>query len=322
MMRGPHHFAVACRRASGAVALTCEAVPKVLRPNWQKVPFLRGAFALVDAMALGTKALFWAARVAEQDAVSPKQQEEIKTAEAELGPALGTASTGPAPEKRTSRVTDVAIGSAMVTGLIFALFLTVILPNLAVEAGRAIGVAGKGWLSLIDGAVRITLFFAYIVLISRMHYIRRVFQYHGAEHKAINALEAGHPLTVAAAQAQSRLHPRCGTSFVVIVMVISTLAFSPFRELPFYVRILLDLTLTPVVAGVSFEFLRLAGRYRNNPIAAALSRPGMWTQLLTTREPDDDQVEVALASLQAVIDAEREDDAPTDPSERAATSVA
>lgn len=324
-MRGPHHFAVACRRAGGEIALTCELVPKVLRPAWQKLPFLRGAFALVDAMALGTRALFWAAKIAEQDTISPGQKAAERKAEETVGPALGTAVAAPEPQPvsgRSSRVTDIAIGGAMVTGLIFALCLVVVLPNLLLEAAKSAGITLRWQLGLIDGLVRLGIFLGYIGLISRMHYVRRVFQYHGAEHKAINALEAGQPLTVASARAASRLHPRCGTSFVFIVLVLSTLAFCPFYGLPVFLRVPIHLLLTLPVAGVAFELLRLAGRYRSNPVAAALSRPGMWAQLLTTREPDDTQIEVALASLQAVLDAENDDPWPSDDLERASAAVA
>jgi uncharacterized protein YqhQ len=140
-----------------------------------------------------------------------------------------------------------------------------------------------------------------------MGHVYRVFQYHGAEHKAINALEAGgtEGLTVPAARAASRLHPRCGTSFVVIVLVLSVLAASPFYGQPVWLRFLITLLMVLPVAGVSFELLRLAGKYRHNPIAGALSRPGMFAQLLTTREPNDEQLEVALTSLKAVMDAEQ-----------------
>lgn len=326
MMRGPQHFAVACRRAGGQIALTCELVPRVLRPAWQKVPFLRGAFALVDAMALGTKALFWAAKIAEQDAVTPGKKDEVRAAEEIVGPALGTAVAAPEPASaapRSSRVADVAIGGAMFFGLAMGLCLIVVIPNLVAEVAKWAGVRGAVPMALLDGFVRLGIFFGYIALVSRLHYVRRVFQYHGAEHKSINALEAGEPLTVEAARAQSRLHPRCGTSFVVIVLVISTLVFAFFRGLPVYWRIPIDLLLSLPVAGIAFELLRLAGRYRDNPVAAALSRPGMWTQLLTTREPDDEQLAVALASLQAVIDAERgQGDTPGDAPAREASAVA
>jgi uncharacterized protein YqhQ len=327
MMRGPQHFAVACRRAGGEIALTCERVPKVFRPAWQKVPFIRGMFALVDAMTLGTKALFWAARVAEQDIPKPDDRKVIRTAEETVGPTMGTAVAAPDPvpadaPPRSSRVADVAIGGAMVTGLIFALVLIVVLPNLVLEGAKALGIAARWKLGLTDGFVRVGIFLGYILMISRMQYIRRVFQYHGAEHKAINALEAGGPLSVAVARSQSRLHPRCGTSFVFIVLILSTLAFAPFYGLPPYVRIPIHLLVALPVAGVAFELLRLAGRYRDRPVAAALSRPGMWAQLLTTREPDDEQLEVALASLVAVMDAEKADTAAAASPEPQAAAVA
>ena len=323
MMRGVQHFAVAARRANGAIALTCELVPKVLRPAWQKVPFLRGAFALVDAMALGTKALFWAAKIAEADIPKPDDKAETRAASEFVGPALGTAAASPEPAARSSRVTDVAIGGAMVMGLVFALCLIVVLPNLAIEGAKALGLRARWQLGLVDGATRIGIFFGYIALISRMHHVRRVFQYHGAEHKVINALEAGGALSVETARTQSRLHPRCGTSFVFIVLLLSTVAFAPFYGLPPYLRVPIHLVMTLPVAGVAFELLRLAGRYRSNPVMAALSRPGMWTQLLTTREPDDAQLEVALASLQAVLDAEEnEGDAPSSSEQRQAAAVA
>ena len=310
MMRGVRYFAVAARRANGQIALTCEPVPKVLRPNWQKVPFLRGAFALVDAMTLGTKALFWAAKIAEADIERPGEKADERASAELVGPALGTASVAPegSTPPRSSRVSDVAIGGAMVTGLLFALCLIVVFPNLAIEAAKRLGWNARWQLGLTDGLTRIVIFFGYILLISRMHHVRRVFQYHGAEHKAINALEAGHdPPTVDAARSASRLHPRCGTSFVFIVLLLSTLAFAPFYGLPPLLRVPIHFLMALPVAGVAFELLRLAGKYRANPVMAAVSRPGMWTQLLTTREPDDGQLEIALASLQAVRSAEADD---------------
>jgi uncharacterized protein YqhQ len=332
MMRGTQFFAVACRRASGEVALTCEPVPKVLRPGWQKIPFLRGAFALVDAMALGTRALFWAAKVAEEDTRLPGERREERVSAETVGPALGTAVAAPealepaattaaAPDRR---VTDIAIGGAMVFGLVFAIGLFKVLPIFIVEAIKALGVRAPLLLGLCDAATRLTLFFGYILLISRMAHVRRVFQYHGAEHKAINALEAGGPLSVATARAASRLHPRCGTSFVVIVLLLSVLASSPLYGQPLWVRVPLGVLLLFPVAGVAFELLRLAGKYRANPIMAAVSRPGMWTQLLTTREPDDEQLAVALASLKAVIAAEEAGGgtATTMPETRQAATVA
>jgi uncharacterized protein YqhQ len=312
MMRGTAHFAVACRRATGDIALTCEPVPKILRPTWQKKPLLRGAFALVDAMALGTRALFWAAKVAEADIAKPEEKQAVRRAEETSGLAMGTAVAARDPEpvttgnKSPSRVTDIALGGAMATGLLMAVGLFKVLPQLLLEGVKAGGVS-VGWqLGIADALLRFTIFFGYIGLVSRMKHVRRVFEYHGAEHKAINAYEAegNEGLNVASARAASRLHPRCGTSFIVIVLLLSVLATSPFYSLPVYYRVPISLAMLPFIAGVAFELLRLAGKFRANPIANALSRPGMWTQLLTTREPDDTQLEVAIASLVAVMQAE------------------
>ena len=320
MMRGPGHFAVAAQRANGEIALTCEAVPKVLRPSWQKVPLLRGAFSLVDAMTLGTKALYWAAKIAEQDTIAGSagdaERDSLRAAEEAVGPALGTAAAAPDPtpadvKPRSSGVTDIAIGGAMVLGLLFAVGLFKVLPQVIVEVVKRTAHVSAYWkLGVLDALVRFTLFFGYITLIARMKHVFRVFQYHGAEHKAINALEAGNGLTVENARAASRLHPRCGTSFIVIVLLLSVLATAPFYGLPVWVRIPLGVLMLFPVAGVSFELLRLAGKYRDNPVAAALSRPGMWTQLLTTREPDDKQLAVAIASLDAVMRADEAARAP------------
>lgn len=283
MMRGPRDFAVAARRADGTVAITCEEVPKSLRPAWQKLPFFRGSYALVDSMALGTKALFWAAKVAEAGTTDRKE-------------------TPSSPS--SSKATDIAIGGAMVTGLLMAIGLFKVLPQLLIEPVRIATHWAPWQLGLVDVVVRLCIFTGYISLVARMNHVNRVFMYHGAEHKAINALEHGKDLTVANVQAESRLHPRCGTSFVVLVIVLSVLAVSPFYGLPIWYRIPIQLLMLMPVAGVGFELLRLAGKFRDNPVAAAVSRPGMWTQLLTTREPDDSMVEVAIASLKAVMDAE------------------
>jgi uncharacterized protein YqhQ len=323
MMRGPQHFAVAARRANGEIALTCELVPKVLRPNWQKWPFLRGMFALVDSMTLGTKALFWAAKVAEADVVKPSTSTTPDAETAPSGPVtdtpilpadppllIPTSDTNSAPSGK-SQVTDIAIGSAMVVGLLFAIGLFKVLPHFFIGVVKSAGVTNTFLLGLTDFAIRLTIFMTYILSIARMKHVYRVFQYHGAEHKAINALEAGGvtaitgPESVAAARAASRLHPRCGTSFVVIVIFLSVLAISPFYDLPWYARIAVQLMMLFPVAGISFELLRLAGKYRANPVADFFSRPGMWAQYLTTREPDDEQLEIAIASLNAVMAAEK-----------------
>ena len=325
MMRGPLFFAVACRRANGEIATTCEPVPKSLRPDWQKLAFLRGGFMIVDAMALGTRALFWAAKVAEAD-IEPSASAKDAVAHAEIAP-VGVAPVLdialPGVAKSGAKVTDVAIGGAMVLGLAIGIGLIVGVPYFVTEVlAPRLGIGGWWQTALLDGVVRLTIFFTYISLVSRYKHVRRTFEYHGAEHKVINALEAKLPLTVENALVQTRLHPRCGTSFVVIVMVVATVLFAVFRESSLYklllpnlpenlavlekslagvIRLAVMVGLMFPVAGISFELLRLAGRFRGNPVADALARPGMWTQLLTTREPDAGQVEVAIASLKQAM---------------------
>jgi uncharacterized protein YqhQ len=154
--------------------------------------------------------------------------------------------------------------------------------------------------NILEGLIRISFFLAYILLISRMPHVQRVFQYHGAEHKAINTLEANLDLTVENARDASRIHPRCGTNFIFIVLVVAILVFSFFGRPAPYIRVPLHLLLLPVVAGISFEILKFAGKYRDKKWAQWLIAPGLATQYLTTRVPDDEQLEVALASLKAV----------------------
>ena len=192
----------------------------------------------------------------------------------------------------------------MITGLVFAVFLFKILPQFGIEALKKTTSLHGYQLGMVDFVVRFSIFTIYILLIARMNHVYRVFQYHGAEHKAINALEAGKELTVANVREASRLHPRCGTSFLVIVIFLSVLAVAFFYDRPLWQRILIQLLMVFPVAGVAFELLRIAGKFRSNPIMAAFSRPGMWTQLLTTREPDDSQIEVSIASLKAAMAAE------------------
>jgi uncharacterized protein YqhQ len=164
----------------------------------------------------------------------------------------------------------------------------------------------SGFQNLIEGLLRIAFFLLYVIVISRFKDIQRVFQYHGAEHKAIFTLEAGEALNVKNAETHSCLHPRCGTSFLLIVMIISILIFNCLGPMQLAMRLLSRLLLLPVVAGVSYEFLRFTGKHRNNPVVACLSWPGLQLQRLTTRNPDEGQIEVALAALISVLETEGE----------------
>ncbi len=200
---------------------------------------------------------------------------------------------------------SLALGLTMLLAVAAGVGVFVVLPHLlAFWLGQwdvlAYGVESLTF-HLVDGVVKVALFVGYIYLISLMKEIKRVFMYHGAEHKTINCLEAGGELTVGSIRAHSRFHPRCGTSFIVIVLIISILVFSFFGRPPYLQRVLLHLALLPAVAGISYEFIRLAGRKNVPRLLSALSLPGVWTQQITTREPDDQQIEVAISSLQQVL---------------------
>ena len=302
MMRSPRFFAVACRRLSDSeIVVTLEPVEKHLKAfQWLNKPFLRGSLALVDAMALGIKALTYAANVQATDQFAQSEAPAAGAANLAMGEGL--------TERKSSSdgtINGIAIGATTVLSLVFGFGLFWTLPALLTD--KFLPGHGRLLSNLTEGGIRLTFFFLYIALISRMKHIQRVFQYHGAEHQAINTLERGAPMTVENARESSRIHPRCGTNFIFIVLITSIAVFSivprhPFSEGigPVLATVGLRLLLLPIVAGVAYEILKWAGSNRDKPWAQALIAPGLWTQYLTTRIPDDHQLEVAIASLDAV----------------------
>ncbi len=312
MMRSPRFFAIACRRLSDQkIVLKLEPVEKHVGAfQWLNKPFLRGSLALVDAMALGIKALTYAANVQATDEFA--KNEYAKNEAASAGAVNMAMGEGVAEKTKSSdgTITDgtingIAIGATTVLSLFlgFALFWT--FPALLTD--KLLPHHGRLLSNLTEGAIRLAIFFTYIGLISQMKHIQRVFQYHGAEHKAINTLERRVPMTVENARESSRIHPRCGTNFIFIVLVTSIAVFSvvprhAFSEgiLPVLSTVFYRLLLLPIVAGVAYEILKWAGQNRDKAWAQALIAPGLWTQYLTTRVPDDSQLEVAIASLDAV----------------------
>jgi uncharacterized protein YqhQ len=288
MMRSPRFFAVACRKPDGTLAVLEEPVGNSLlgRLRFLNKPFLRGTLALVDALALGLKALSYAANV--------QAAAEAETAQADRASR---------PRKGGKGSAEIAIGTTLALSLALGVGLFVILPTLLTELAQGLlGVQSSVGRNVLDGVIRITIFLVYIVAISLMHNIRRVFEYHGAEHKAINTFEAGSELTLENALQSSRIHPRCGTSFIVVVLLTTILVHSLFpRPDSPLIRISLHLVLLPLVAGASYELIRWAGRCRSSVVLRVLLAPGLWSQVLTTREPTEDQVEVALAALAHVI---------------------
>jgi len=302
MMRNRSKYAVAVRKADGGKALCVREYHSIQEKlHFLGWPFLRGAVNLVESMIVGMGTLMYSANFVDDEPKNKKEEAPAATEEA----------SGEAQEQEVF-MTPAVIGMTVFLSLVVTIALFIMVPFLVTSLfERVTGVESPVVSSILEGVLRIGIFVGYVALISRMEEIRRVFRYHGAEHKTINCIEHGLPLTVENARGSSKIHKRCGTSFMIFVMVISIFVFSIVNIFPLYtgtshivkflVRLGVRLLLLPVVAGLSYEFLRLAGR-TDNKIVGILSRPGMWMQRLTTKEPDDSMLEVAIASVEAVFD--------------------
>ena len=279
MMQNGDRIAVAVRRQSDGEILVKRLPARFRFKKLGTIPFLRGLFRLFDMMSLGLRALNLSTQLA-----FPEEEQMSKS---------GTFFT-------FAIAIVVAIGAFMV----LPLYLTGFIPGL--RLGNSIV------FNLVEGVIRMSFFFVYLFLISRMKDIHRVFQYHGAEHKVVHTYEADEELTVENAQKHTTLHPRCGTAFLMTVFVIAILIFSLVGQPTLWVKVLSRLLLLPVVAGVSYEALRFSGRNYNRWWVRALAQPGLWLQKLTTGEPDDAMVEVAIASMSRVLDPEQPADSSSD----------
>jgi uncharacterized protein YqhQ len=273
MMRAPDAWAVAARRPDGVIEAKRNELPALTSRNrLAKVPFLRGIFVLAESLSLGFRALSWSAEKAGEE------EEEIGRREIIL---------------------------TMIIAIVAALAIFVIGPAFAATWIRDLVGGNALAFVVIDGALRIFLVVAYIWLIGRNPDIQRVFQYHGAEHKTIHAYENGDPLDIASIQRYSPRHPRCGTSFIIIVAMVAFVVFLLLAPLPFAWQVIARVALIPFIAGISYEVLRAAA---GKSWLAWASKPGIWIQAITTKEPDDRQVEVAIASLLAALETEQVDE--------------
>ncbi len=291
MMRGPEKIATAVRKSDGEIVMDKRDVNSfVAKYKLNKIPLLRGVVSFIESMVTGVKCLMFSADQVdiEDDSMEPSKFEKW------LDDKLG------------DKIKDIAIYFAVVVALAFSIGMFMLLPTTIAGIFTPF-VKNKIILNLIEGAIKLVIFLVYLWAISHMSDIKRVFEYHGAEHKTIAAYEAGVELTPENAMKFSRLHPRCGTSFLLIVMVISILMFSLLSWESLWLRIAYRLLLLPVVAGVSYEIIKLAGK-RPNGIAGILTKPGLWLQKLTTREPDLFQLEVAIASMKEVIPEDKDAD--------------
>ena len=268
MMRGKTHVAVAVRQPDGEISVDVRPVNSISdRYPILKKPFLRGVVSLVESLVMGMKALAYSAQV-----------------------------SGDEDEKLDSK--EMALTIAVSAGL--AILLFIVIPTWSMRFLTGITQDHMA-LNLAEGVLRMAIFLAYIAAISSMNDIHRVFQYHGAEHKTIYTYEAGLPLKVENVRPFSTLHPRCGTNFLMIVMLISMFIFTFLGWPSLLERIASRIILMPVIAGVSYELIRYAGAHTDNPLVRIAITPGLLLQKLTTRQPDDSQIEVAIASLKAVV---------------------
>ena len=287
MMRGPERTAVAVRLPDNRIFLKTEMNPK--RSAIAKMPFIRGIVSFVVSLVLGTKILTYSADVLEFFTEKEESEEEKE----EEKPGFLEKTFG------KTAAWNIMIMLSVVLAIVASVAIFVLLPTVVVNLLSGV-IKNVIVLNLIEGCLRILMFIGYIVLISRMEDIQRVFQYHGAEHKTIHCYENGKELTPENAKDFVRLHPRCGTSFLMFVMVISLILFSLLGWPNLIMRVVSRIILIPVVAAISFEILQWAGR-SNNRFVELVSVPGLLLQKLTTREPDASQLEVAIVSMKAVL---------------------
>lgn len=284
MMKNKDDYATAVRRPDGVIQVEKAVyVSMTEKVKLCSLPFIRGVFSFADSMILGMRTLSFSAGFFEDDEDSEPGRFELW-----LDKVFG------------EKVEKALMAFVMVFSVLMAIGIFMVLPLLIANVFRQF-VHSDMVMAAIEGLIRIAIFVAYIKLISRMEEIRRTFMYHGAEHKCINCIEHGMTLTVEHVRQSSKQHKRCGTSFLIIVMIISILLFMVIRVDNMWMRILSRIVLVPVIAGISYEFLRLAGR-SDSALVNFLSKPGLWMQNLTTKEPDDSMIEVAIAAVNAVFD--------------------
>jgi len=282
-MRAPAHWSVAVRTPSGTIEHVSRPIESAMaRHRVLRLPVIRGVMALGESLAIGFRALAISANYAAQEA---REAEEEGLPE-------------PEAEKELSRG---ALIFAFAVAIGFAIALFKVTPGVLTEL---LPIRSGGWFVVVEGLIRVTIFVLYLALISLLPDLRRVFQYHAAEHKAINAYEAGEELEPEIVQRYSLIHPRCGTAFLLWVMVIAVFVFAFFGRPDWYWLIVTRILLLPVIAGLAYELIRFAGKHSDNRVLMAVLAPGLWLQRLTTREPSLDQLEVSIRALREVLDLE------------------
>jgi uncharacterized protein YqhQ len=275
MMRGSSNWAVAVRKPDGQIAEVCRPIESVMKRHWVfRLPVIRGVIALGESLGIGFRALSISAQYAAQDEAG-SETEEVET-----------------------ELSRGALFFAFAVAIAFAVALFKVTPALITNW---LPIETTGWFVIVEGLIRVSLFIVYLTLISLLPDLRRVFQYHAAEHKAINAYEAGEELKPEVVQRYSLIHPRCGTAFLLWVMVIAIFVFAFFGRPTWYWLIASRILLLPVIAGIAYELIRFAGKHASNKFLMMLLAPGLWLQRLTTREPTLDQLEVSIRALREVL---------------------
>lgn len=291
MMRGPKDIAVAVRKSNGEIVVDKKPVSSIIKKfKFLKLPIIRGVVSFVESMVLGVKTLMFSAELYDIEEEDPNYKPS--KVDAFFEKLFGNK--------------DVLIYTSLAIALVMAVGLFIILPSFVTKIITPF-VHNDFLKSLIEGCIKISIFILYIVLVSRTKDIQRVFEYHGAEHKTIACYEHGEELTPENVKKYSRFHPRCGTSFLISVMLISVVVFSVISWENLVMRIVIKLLLLPVVAGVAYEYIKFAGRC-DAKLVQILNKPGLWIQRLTTKEPDESQIEVAIRSINEVIPENKEDD--------------
>lgn len=298
MMRGKEYFAVACRRANGEITATAEPIEQSIlgKLKWLNRPFLRGTLALADSLILGMKALMWSGNLAMED---EKNAQVVAAGTGTPAPVDGVVVV-----EKSSRVGDIALTIVPFLSIAIAVVIFFYVPTLLARLTTGHFTNSRVYLGLTEGGIKLAFFFLYVWGISRWDEIHKVFQYHGAEHKVINAYEAGEDLTVENVQKYSTVHVRCGTSFLLIVILVSIIIFLALTWNSVVERFIYKLLLLPVVAGIAYEIIKVAGNKKSSKLMRLVLAPGLLMQRITTQEPDDNQVEVAIRSLEGVLEAE------------------
>jgi uncharacterized protein YqhQ len=273
MMRGPRNWAVAVRTPTGDIAHVARTIDPLAARHWSlRLPIVRGVVALGESLTIGFRALGVSAGYAAQE------EEEGYEEPAEIG--------------------RWALAFAFLVAIGFAVMMFKVGPALLADL---LPISNGNWFVLVEGLIRVAVFIAYLTLLSFIPSLRRVFEYHAAEHKAINAYEAGEDLTPEIAQRYSLIHPRCGTAFLLWVMVVGVFVYALLGRPVWYWLIISRIALLPVIAGVAYELIRFAGKHSDNRVLMTLLAPGLWLQRLTTREPTLDQLEVSIRALREVL---------------------